>query len=89
MFDDAGDPYDGIYLYVHQGTTLGFERWGNGSSASRRPAWPPRWSYVVGTFDGTYGADPVADPGALGTPRGGDPAALAPATRGARHGASK
>jgi len=57
MFDDAGDPYDGIYLYVHQGTTLGLERWGNGSidlGLAAPGVTTGQWSYVVDTFDGTH-----------------------------------
>lgn len=53
LYDDAGRPYDGIYMYIHTGTTLGFERWANGGTdiglASTAVA-AGSWWHVVGTF---------------------------------------
>lgn len=53
LYDDAGRPYDGIYMYVHAGTTLGFERWANGGTdvglASTAVA-AGSWWHIVGTY---------------------------------------
>lgn len=53
LYDDAGQPYDGIYMYVHGGTTLGYERWGNGSidnGLSSTAVTANSWWHVVGTY---------------------------------------
>ncbi|HEX8794693.1 MAG TPA: LamG domain-containing protein [Polyangiaceae bacterium] len=53
LYNDAGQPYDGIYMYVHTGTTLGFERWGNGSidlALSSTSVAVGSWWHIVGTY---------------------------------------
>ncbi len=53
LYNDAGQPYDGIYMYVHGGTTLGYERWGNGSidnGLSSAAVAASSWWHVVGTY---------------------------------------
>lgn len=55
LYNDAGQPYDGIYMYVHQATTMGWERWGDGT-IDLAPTTPVvttgAWWHIVGTFDG-------------------------------------
>ncbi len=55
LYNDAGQPYDGIYFYVHAGTVLGFERWGNGSidvAPTSTAVTTGAWWHIVGTYAG-------------------------------------
>ncbi|HEY8039155.1 MAG TPA: LamG domain-containing protein [Polyangiaceae bacterium] len=55
-YDDAGRPFDGTYLFVHAGTTLGYERWSDGGTdlgmSSPLVTVGSYW-HVVATYDGS------------------------------------
>jgi hypothetical protein len=56
-FDVNKNPHEGTYVLVHQGTTLGFERWSAGApvlvSATSALGGVGTWSHVVTTYDGS------------------------------------
>jgi hypothetical protein len=55
LYTDAGQPDDGMYIYIHAGQTLGFERWNANTTqnAVASPLTANAWTHVVGTFDGS------------------------------------
>jgi hypothetical protein len=55
LYTDAGQPDDGMYLYLHTGQVLGFERWNNNTTQNdmASPMSTNTWAHVVATFDGS------------------------------------
>jgi hypothetical protein len=56
LYTDAGQPDFGMYMYVHAGNTLGFERWANNATdigLGTTQVTAGAWWHIVGTFDGS------------------------------------